>query len=305
MVCNAGIAAAALAIAGEPGEAGQLIDEKCRSVIRYALDSLPRGLASYGVEGSWPEGTDYWNLVSFYTCIASGALLTALGNDYGLSSSHGVDRAGRFRIHSTGPFGKVFNFGDSAEDAGLAPEMFWFARRFANSAYSWSEQRALDRTARVEPWDLIWFARESKSPQQQTPPWPLVALFRGVDVAFMRSSWEDPLALYVAAKGGDNKAAHAHLDLGSFVFDAGGVRWASDLGPEDYELPGYLGRARWQYYRTRTETHNTLLIDGENQDIRAEARITRQDVGPDAVAVISIFPALTRAGSNSGSVASA
>jgi hypothetical protein len=142
----------------------------------------------------------------------------------------------------------------------------------------------LERTARQEPWDLIWFARESKSPQQ-APAWPLDALFRGVDVASMRSSWEDPTALFVAAKGGDNKAAHAHLDLGSFVLDAGGVRWAADLGPDDYELPGYLGRPRWSYYRTRTEAHNTLLIDGENQDIRAEARITRQDIGPDSTSV--------------------
>jgi hypothetical protein len=280
VVCNAGLVAGALAIAGEPGEAGQLIDEKCRAILRYALDSVPHGLASYGVEGSWPEGLDYWNEVSLYTCILCGALLTALGNDFGLSSSHGVDRAGRFRIHTTGPFGKVFNFGDSGEDAGLAPEMFWFARRFANPVYGWSEQKAIERTGRVDPWHLIWFAREAKSPQQTTG-WQLDALFRGVDVACMRGSWEDPNAVFIAAKGGDNKAAHAHLDLGSFVLDAGGVRWAADLGPDDYELPGYLSPRRWTYYRTRTEAHNTLLIDGENQDPRAEARITRQDVSAD------------------------
>lgn len=283
VLCNAGMIAGALAIAGEPGEAGQLIDEKCRAILRAALDSVPRGLVSYGVEGSWPEGPDYWHAASQYTCVMCGCLLTALGNDFGLSSSHGVDRAGRFRIHMTGPAGKVFNFGDSTEDAGLAPEMFWFGRRFANPVYGWSEQRALERTGRPEIWDLIWYARDSKSPQAP-PAWPVNALFRGVDVACIRSSWEDPAALYLAVKGGDNKVAHTHLDLGSFVFDAGGVRWASDLGPDDFELPGYQNsRQRWSYYRTRTEAHNTLLIDGENQDPRAEARITRQQTEADFV----------------------
>jgi hypothetical protein len=281
IICNAGMGIGALAVAGD---ATPEADDKCRAILRYVLDSVPRGIASYGVEGSWPEGPDYWNAVSLYACLLFGSLLTALGNDYGLSSSHGVDRAGRFRIHTTGPFGKVFNFGDSGDEAGLAPEMFWFARRFANPVYAWSEQKALERTNHPDAWDLVWVTREPKSPQQP-PAWPLDALFRAVDVACMRGSWEDPTALYIAAKGGDNKAQHAHLDLGSFVLDAGGVRWAYDLGADDYELPGYLGRQRWSYYRTRTESHNTLLIDGENQDLRAEARITRQDVTPDFTSI--------------------
>src|ERR1019366_9926189 len=74
---------------------------------------------------------------------------------------------------------------------------------------------------------------------------------------------------------------HAPLDLGSFVLDAGDVRWAADFGSDDYDLPGYLGPRRWTYYRTRTESHNTLLFDDQNQDTRAEARITRQDFSPD------------------------
>jgi hypothetical protein len=287
IVCNAGVGLGALAAAGDPKEdGGQAINDKCGTVLRLVLDSIPRGLATYGVEGSWPEGTDYWDSVTKYACVLFSGLQTALGNDYGLSSSHGVDRAGRFRIHTTGPFGRAFNFGDSEEDPELAPEMFWLARRFANPVYAWAEQRSLEakgtgRNSRPDVYDLAWFARDAKSPQQP-PAWPLDSIFRGVDVATMRSSWEDPTAIYLGVKGGDNKAAHAHLDLGSFVLDAGGVRWAADLGPDDYDLPGYFNaRQRWTYFRTRTEAHNTLLIDGENQDTRAEARLTRQDSSPD------------------------
>jgi hypothetical protein len=278
MICNAGMGLGALAIAGD---ADQQINDKCGAVLRNVFESIPHGLATYGVEGSWPEGMAYWESVTRYACAFFSALQTALGNDYGLSAFHGVDRAGRFRIHMTGPSGKVFNFADSTDDIGVSPEMFWMAKRFSMPPYAWSEQRALERSTHPDAYDLAWFDPNARAPQQQVPVWPLDAIFRGLDIACFRSAWDDPNALYLAVKGGDNKDPHAHLDLGSFVLDAGGVRWAADPGPDDYDLPGYFGRQRWSYYRTRTESHNTLLVDDQNQDLRAEARITRQEFAPD------------------------
>jgi hypothetical protein len=282
IICNGGLGLAALAIAGdEPPIAQPTITTKCSQVLRYAFESIPHGLSTYGVEGSWPEGAIYWQAATLYASVFFAALQTALGNDYGLSAFHGVDRAGRYRIHLTGPGGKMFNFADSVDEIGASPEMYWMAKRFAVPPYAWSEQKTLERGAHTDAYDLVWFDANVKSPQQQVPAWPLDAIFRGVDVACFRSAWDDPNALYLAVKGGDNKDPHTHLDLGSFVMDAGGVRWAADLGPDDYDLPGYLGKQRWTYYRTRTESHNTLLIDDQNQDPRAEARITRQEFAPD------------------------
>jgi hypothetical protein len=54
-----------------------------------------------------------------------------------------------------------------------------------------------------------------------------------------------------------------------------------DLGPDDYNLPGYFGRQRWTYYRMKTESHNTVLIDDENQDVRAEAPIVGHAFSPE------------------------
>jgi hypothetical protein len=282
MTANAGLGLAALAFAGDKlNDSDQAETEKCGAVLRYVLESLPHGLSTYGVEGSWPEGMAYWETVTRDVSAFLSALQTALGNDYGLSSFHGVDRAGRYRVHMTGPTGKVFNFGDAPEDIGLSPEMFWMSKRFSVPAYAWSEQRAIERTGHPDAYNLAWFDPNAKPPQQNLPPFPTDAIFRGVDVACFRSAWDDPNAIYLAVKGGDNKDPHTHLDLGSFVLDAGGVRWAADLGTDDYDLPGYLGRQRYTYYRTRTESHNTLLIDDQNQDTRAEARITRQDFSPD------------------------
>jgi hypothetical protein len=88
-------------------------------------------------------------------------------------------------------------------------------------------------------------------------------------------------AWYVGFKGGDNRANHAHLDLGTFVLDALGQRWVCDLGPDDYNLPDYFGKKRWDYYRLRTEGHNTLSIDNANQPPTAKAPLIAYSSTPD------------------------
>ena len=71
IVCNAGMGLGALAVAGDSGKA---VNDKCRAVLRYAFDSIPHGLATYGVEGSWPEGPAYWESVTLYACAFFAAL---------------------------------------------------------------------------------------------------------------------------------------------------------------------------------------------------------------------------------------
>ena len=103
---------------------------------------------------------------------------------------------------------------------------------------------------------------------------PLDARYQAAHLAFFRSAWNDKDAIYVGFKGGDNAANHAHLDLGTFVLDALGQRWAVDLGPDDYDLPGYFGPERLTYERLKTSGQNTLLMDGADQDPKAVAPLT-------------------------------
>jgi hypothetical protein len=127
----------------------------------------------------------------------------------------------------------------------------------------------IEKRQRAHPLDLVWYTPESATPERAR--WPLHTRFEGIDAAFLRSSWTDPDALWVGVKGGDNAANHSHLDLGGFVLDALGRRWALDLGGDDYNLPQYFGARRWTYYRLRTESHNTVMLENENQHPRAKA----------------------------------
>jgi len=89
----------------------------------------------------------------------------------------------------------------------------------------------------------------------------------------MRSDWQDRQALFLGIKAGNNRASHGHLDIGSFVLDAKGLRWAVDLGPDNYNLPGYFGRARWRYFRLNTLSHNTIVIAGKLQNTAAHCDV--------------------------------
>src|SRR5205085_1200339 len=154
-------------------------------------------------------------------------------------------------------------------------EMFWLARRFAQPVFAWDERRHLAAGSHPHALDLIWYQPKFEDPAAAR--WPLKKMFAGVNVAFLRSDWLTPDAIWIGIKGGDNHVNHSHLDLGSFVLDARGQRWALDFGRDDYNLPGYFGKERFTYYRLKTESHNTLLLDGQNQDEMAKAPLSVRD----------------------------
>ncbi len=291
-VCNGGMTIGALAIADEEPQLSEYI-------ITQAVESLPRAMVNYAPDGDWAEGPGYWSYATHYTVYMLAALETALGTDFGLSKQPGFDRAGDFRIHVIGPTGRAFNFADGGDRVGSAPIMLWLATKFQKPIYAWHE---LYRVGRAEsPLHLWWYFKpEANLDQEPTSRW-----FRNSDVVMMRTDWSDQ-AIYVGFKGGDNSVNHSHLELGSFVLDGLGQRWVLDLGPDDYNLPGYFGSKRWTYYRLGTEGQNTLLFDGQNQNPRAKAPVIAfYDSGNRKHAVVDLTAAYntdSKSASASGSV---
>jgi hypothetical protein len=266
-VCNGGITLGALAIADDD-------PQRAEYIVKQSVESIQLAMASYAPEGGWAEGPGYWQYATSYNVYYLAGLQTALGTDFGLSSLPGFDHAGDFRVYFQGSAG-TFNYADAHSPAGTAPEMFWLAKRFSQPVFAWDELRHLVAGDRPLALDLVWYQPVGRS--ASAARWPLRRMVEGVDVAFLRSDWDSPDAVWVGVKGGDNRANHSHLDLGSFVLDAHGVRWALDLGSDDYNMPGYFGKQRFTYYRLRTESHNTVLIDGQNQDANAKAPMTMKN----------------------------
>jgi hypothetical protein len=288
-VCNGGLGMGALALA-------EVEPEQAAEILHSALGSLPLAMSEFAPDGAWKEGPGYWNYATAYNVALLAALDTALSTDFGLSQMTGFRDTGLFPLYLTGPLGRTFNYADGGDRAIRAPQLFWMARKFNQPVYAWYEQNIAAPAAQ----DLLWHSSLTKGPKEARLP--VDKYYRGTEAVTLRSAWEDPWAVFLAFKAGDNKANHSHLDLGSFVLDALGARWAVDLGADDYNLPGYFGGQRWNYYRLRAEGQNTLVINpaaGPDQDPKAATRIIRFDSQPQkAFAIADLTPAYRTHASN-------
>ena len=287
-VCNFGLAIGALGIAETDGE-------YARRIVPAAVASAPKALATYAPDGAWPEGPGYWGYATRYTVYGLAAMETALGTDFGLSRIPGLGQAGHFPIHTTGPTGMYFNFADVGGRGrrGNLPALFWLARRYEAPLLA-AVERDMMAARKATACDVIWYV---PAPRQKVSAPKTAKRFAGpVEVAVFRSAWNDANALFAAIKAGYNQVNHGHLDLGSFEIDALGVRWARELGSDNYNLPSYWGMGpgarRWKYYRLSSLSHSVPLLDGRNQDVHAKASITKFKAdGPNGLAVIDLSSA--------------
>jgi hypothetical protein len=293
-VCNCGLTVGALAIAETDPQYAQ-------KIIPAAVASLPKALTMYGPDGAWAEGPGYWGYATRYTAYGFTALRTALDTDYGLLDIEGVSEAGFAPIHTTGPTGLYLNYADSGERNARRPmfQVFWLADVFG-SDFMAANEHDLITTSRASAQHVVWYVPKPASTKDDRP---LDKQFRGpVEVALMRSAWDDPDSLFVGFKAGYNQANHAHLDLGNFELDALGIRWVRDLGSDHYNLPNYWekekGGRRWDYWRLGAQSHNVITIAGGNQDADATSAMTRfESASQSASAVVD----LTEAYANSAS----
>jgi len=280
-VCNGGMLAGAIAM-------NDVAPEAAKKIFDAGIPSAKSGIAKmYTPDGAYPEGPGYWVYGTGYTVLTIMALNEALGTDFGLSQTEGLDKTGEARVGTTSPNGKLhFNYADGGAGSAISPAMFALTTIYKKPFYAdWHRVRLEnwlktgDRptlSTRFRALEAIWYLPQTKPLSQY--PLPRANLFRGIqDVATLYSSRSDPNAMCIAIKGGNNRANHGHLDIGTFVLDWQGVRWAVDLGSDNYNMPGYFGGKRWTYYRLVNASHNTLVIDGKNQNTSAVAPATLVD----------------------------
>lgn len=294
-VVNGGIIIAALAVADEePTIAATLIDR--------AVKAIQKTDRVYRPDGATHEGPAYWHYGFTYHALANRALATALPGRPVFDDSL-YAKTGNFPIYMQGTSGEFYNYADGTPNFYVSPAMFELSRAFNQPFYAWwtrerlkdilgPQLSSLNNEYRFFPLFIAWYDGRGGASDA-----PLDRSFGGNSQVFsMRGSWTDPNASYVGAKGGDNSLSHAHQDVGSFVFDALGVRWAVDLGPDNYNLPGYWddkeGGARWKIFRLEAESHNTLTIGRRQQRIAGLNKVTRTSFNSsDPFAIIDMSAA--------------
>ncbi|NBW02468.1 MAG: DUF4962 domain-containing protein [Cytophagia bacterium] len=287
-VCNGALIVASLAIA--------------ETDLKYADEYIPKAIANlpysnkfYAPDGAWYEGPGYWAYATEYLSYGMSALQTALGTLKNLETTEGLSKTGFAPMLTTGPTNYIFNFADSGENSKgtTSPAMFFMANTYSNTDISNYLHNYMSATSSLaKPFHVVWY----RSPSNSAPVVPLDHMLRGEvnDLVVMRSSWTDKFATWIGVKSGTNSSNHSHLDLGSFELDAGGVRWAKDLGSDDYNLDGYwtmgVGGKRWSYYRLGSLSHNVPILGNKNQYELAKATFSSTSLNvsePNAILDLS------------------
>lgn len=289
-VCNAGMIYGALAVYED-------YPDLAHRTLQRAVGTIAKAMDDYRPDGAYPEGYGYWGYGTTFNVLFLDALEKIYGNDFGLTGAPGFLETAGFYEHMSGVTGYPYNWGDAGGGKGnLTPAMFWFAQKKDNPALLWVERDYLDQADlsgltrnRVLPAALIW---GKNIPLEDIPvPEEKVWVGQGANpVALMRTSWTDPDAIYLGFKAGSPSVNHGHMDVGSFIMEADGVRWAMDFGSQNYESLESKGiqlfgrtqdAERWTVFRLNNFVHNTLTIDGALQRVDGYAKIDKHGTSDD------------------------
>lgn len=291
-VCNGGISAAAVALFDTN-------PAKFASLMNRAIASLPLSMHEYANSGGYPEGYHYWDYGTTYNLMFIDMLTQNWNSDFGLKKSPGFMETGRFMQNMDGNFltqknnssryPLCFNYADGSDKASVNPAMFWFASKNKELDLLFNEIKKLEvdveynstilQNHRFLPLLLIWSSTIDF--QNITIPKRKMYVSNGkTEIALMRTSWTDSSAIFVGVKAGTPSASHQHMDVGSFVMEANGVRWAIDFGIQDYNSLEKKGvdlwnrsqnSQRWEVFRYKNSSHNTLTINNNKQLVAGNA----------------------------------
>ncbi|MBC8012083.1 MAG: heparinase II/III family protein [Burkholderiales bacterium] len=315
-VNNAGLITGALAVA-------ELEPELARKVVERAIKFLPIAVEVYAPHGAYPEGPTYWSYGTTFHVFAVEALRSVFNNSYDLEKFPGLLESIYFIAQMRGPTGHDYNFGDATSAPHIEtidrftsePVTLWFARERGRREIAALEidciAKAMDiiksgaavadqkRLSRHLAFEVLWWNPELP-PVSPTYALPLHWTADGfMPIAVMRSKWDDPQASYIALKGGTPNNSHGQMDIGSFILEADGIRWALDMGGESYnkmraaklDLWNYSQDSdRWTTFRPGPDGHNILRFNNARQDITGMAKIRRL---PDEDGVVGDVADLT------------
>lgn len=282
-VCNGGLACGAIAIY-------EYAPEEAKAIIEKALNSITKPLAVYAPEGGYPEGYSYWSYGTTYQVLFNDSIQRFYGDDKGLNSFPGFLNSAYFIQFLMAPSGQCFNFSDSTPDVCGSNIICWFAEKNNDPSLLWLLKKnitnhilSFGEEDRFLPCLLIFLSRtNAKATEPTTRTW----LSHGKNPVYVyRSGWSSSDDIYLGIKGGSASVSHGHMDAGSFVYENNGVRWAMDLGKQDYYSLESKGvdlwnmeqdSQRWEVFRLSSQAHNTLTIDGASHMVDGFADITKE-----------------------------
>lgn len=229
-----------------------------------AAKVLGEGVTQFAPDGIWTEGLSRGEDVLDALSIVSMTLRSAAGSDYGMTTVEGLPQSQWARLLLNGPAG-VFNYSSFEGNGFTMPWIStWLKMNHGNlgvPAFTVGAAASDQSGGLNQAGQLVFMSPYSTG---MATPANFDYVIASAQVGAMRSKWHDSKAMFLGFKGGDNSLPGSQLDLGTFVLDAGGQRWAAELGTFSAQgRPLNLNDTkRFERYRDNTLGQNVLRFAG-------------------------------------------
>ncbi len=263
--------------------------ERAAKILENSVLSIENGLITYVPYGATLEGPGYWDYQTTYLSWMMMTMINALGTDYGYVTENPFLKQGsRYYTYMQTRQG-VNNVADSGGENQQSSEVLWLAKVFDDKDLA---RAKLDEQEcnQMAPYalDLLFYDPALASDKAELP----LDLIYG-DQALMHNEYHTQDSIYVSMHSGKNNSTHGHMDAGTFLIDALGVRWAQELGHDEYSQTNYWSfRQRGYLYRLSTQGQNVLALNPTielGQTWNGAAKFTRfESAGRGALAVVDL-----------------
>ena len=276
---NEGVVHAIVAVWDEGDEERALSTE----MLRYMFRSQELALDFLLPDGGGNEGLGY--LLGGSVSESANVFLNiinATGKNYGYLQSRSYKDALENLIYMEGAEG-LYSFGDEDwrpryfhEPKEDYPLLFWMGQHISPIVYNYRKdvlENYLDafnswRNMGFSPYDLLYYDTDFVPEEQELA---LGKYYRGTEYIGVRESWDKmPDRKYqggyvykdnfLGFKAGLGQGTHTHHDMGSFIWDAAGIRWFGDGGRniDAYNTNGTV--IHDAIYSYRAEGHNVFMF---------------------------------------------
>ena len=275
-VCACGMVAGALAVYEK--------DKKISADVIESNVVSNRNMAKliYSPDGNYAEGYSYWRYGTGFQAILMGMLDELFGHTAKLDITPGLDKTAEYMLFMDGITG-AFGYADGGTVGHAAKTgMWWLAKHSGDMSIVANELRLLK--------DVATYRDGSESRVLFSLP-PVINKMdvdydlkishdkdlwygRGMQpIVIVHTGWQwNEEDNYLGIKAGVPSDGHDHMDVGSFVYEAQGQRWSTDLGKYNYanmeiefRNAGGAGSGqtslRWDVLRLNNFGHSTISIN--------------------------------------------
>ncbi len=239
-----------------------LYPEKASTIMALALEHLTRKNGPFDrlyPDAGWYEGSSYWSYVGPFMAKMFSAMESAFGSCLGFENNPYITGGAYFPLYTQSSLRRLV-YSDAGTARTEASDFYWFGLMSGDEAL---KKYVIDNKYYSTPLLCLWYNPENAPSGELSLQKD--KLFRNIDVATMRSTWDSPQETFVGMAVQAPKETHAFMAMGTLALDALGETWITNPGKEDYDIGDYWNTAqdgtRWTYYSTRTEANSCLVIN--------------------------------------------